>query len=218
MSPRAWIVERYYAHRFALQFITLAFVLVADPVLELFGVSGSVLDRGMAICIALALVGFERRKPPLVRLVIALMVAAAIFTAILGHEIFVYGDLVWIAFGVPVIAATVREALRPGDVHSERIFAALDAYLLAGLLFGACYWQLAQHSPGSFGAASELHTRIDAVFFSYGTLATLGYGNVVPTSSAAHGLTVIEAMGGQIYLAVLLARLVSLYTPRSRAK
>lgn len=218
MSLRTWIVEHYYTHRFALQFIALALVLVTDPILELFGVNGSVLDRGMAICVAIALVGFERHKPPLVRLVIALMAVAAAVTAVLGHQLFVYGDFIWIAFGVPVIVATVRQALGPGEVHGERIFAALDGYLLAGLLFGACYWQLALHSPGSFGGNSELHARIDAVFFSYGTLATLGYGDVVPVSSAAHGLTVIEAMGGQIYLAVLLARLVSLYTPRTRAK
>ncbi len=218
MSLRIRIVEWYYAHRFALQFVAIALVLVVDPLLELLGVSGSVLDRGMALCVALALVGFERHKPRIVRLVIVVMVGAAIVTAILGHQLFRHGDLVWIAFGVPVVVATVRAALRPGVVDSERIFAALDGYLLAGLLFGAGYWQLSLISPGSFGGTSELHARLDAVFFSFGTLATLGYGDVVPVSSGAHGLAVVEAVGGQMYLAVLLARLVSLYAPTNSAK
>jgi voltage-gated potassium channel len=50
-----------------------------------------------------------------------------------------------------------------------------------------------------------------AVYFSFVTLATLGYGDIVPASDAAAGVTIVEAMIGQFYLVVLVARLVSLY-------
>jgi hypothetical protein len=193
-------------------------VLVADPLLELLGVGGSILDRGMAFCAALALVGFERHQRLPVRVVITAMAAVVLLTVILGHQLSRYGTFIWIPLGVLVVVATVREALRPGSVDRERIFAALSAYLFAGMLFGAGYWQLSQHDPASFGGTKEIKARIDAVFFSYGTLATLGYGDVVPVSSGAHGLAVVEAMGGQIYLAVLLARLVSLYAPANKSE
>ena len=48
------------------------------------------------------------------------------------------------------------------------------------------------------------------VYFSFVTLATLGYGDIVPLTATARGLAVIEAIGGQLYIAVLVARLVSL--------
>ena len=54
------------------------------------------------------------------------------------------------------------------------------------------------------------------VYYSFGTLATIGYPGVSPTNSAARGITVVEAVGGQLYLAVLLARLVSLYEPANK--
>jgi hypothetical protein len=50
-----------------------------------------------------------------------------------------------------------------------------------------------------------------AIYYSFVTLATLGYGDIVPRSEVARGLTIMEAVAGQLYLAVLVARLVSLY-------
>lgn len=55
-----------------------------------------------------------------------------------------------------------------------------------------------------------------AVYFSFVTLASLGYGDIVPVGEAARGTAILEAVGGQLYLAVLLARLVALYTAQER--
>jgi voltage-gated potassium channel Kch len=49
------------------------------------------------------------------------------------------------------------------------------------------------------------------MYFSFVTLATLGYGDIVPRSDIARGLAIVEGVGGQLFLAVLIARLVSLY-------
>jgi hypothetical protein len=54
-----------------------------------------------------------------------------------------------------------------------------------------------------------------AFYFSFVTLATLGYGDVVPLGEVARGLAIIEAVAGQLYLAVMVARLVSLYVRES---
>jgi voltage-gated potassium channel Kch len=54
-----------------------------------------------------------------------------------------------------------------------------------------------------------------AVYFSFVTIATLGYGDIVPASDVAGGIAVVEAVIGQFYLVVLVARLVSLYARQS---
>lgn len=104
----------------------------------------------------------------------------------------------------------VRRALAAGPVDGEHIFAALDAYLLVGIAFGIGYWMLETALPGSFSSAQPL-TAPRAIYFSFVTQATLGYGDIAPVSEHAQGVVVAQGMGGQMYLAVLIARLVSLY-------
>jgi voltage-gated potassium channel Kch len=108
------------------------------------------------------------------------------------------------------MVATARYALRGGPVDAERIFAALDAYLLAGLVFGVGYWLLSHLDPPAFNETELSLAR--ATYFSFVTLAALGYGDVLPRSELAQSLAIVEAVGGQMYLAVLIARLVSLYS------
>jgi Ion channel len=116
----------------------------------------------------------------------------------------------WVVGCMLGMLATARHALRGGAVDAERIFAALDAYLLAGLVFGMCYWLLGRVDPVAFNETDLSLAR--ATYFSFVTLATLGYGDIVPRRELAQSLAIVEAVGGQMYLAVLIARLVSLYS------
>jgi voltage-gated potassium channel Kch len=56
---------------------------------------------------------------------------------------------------------------------------------------------------------------LDLLYFSYVTLATLGYGDVVPITDGARSLAVLEALGGTVYLAILVARLIGLHLAHS---
>jgi hypothetical protein len=107
----------------------------------------------------------------------------------------------------------VRRALGAGPVDGEHIFAALDAYVLVGIAFGVGYWMLETALPGSFSSGEPL-TAPRAIYFSFVTQTTLGYGDIAPISEHAQGVVVAQGMGGQMYLAVLIARLVSLYAAR----
>jgi hypothetical protein len=95
------------------------------------------------------------------------------------------------------------------------------------LFLGVAYWALESLAPGSFHMAEaargdEGFSLPTAVYYSFVTLGTLGYGDVVPVSEAARGIAIVQAMSGQLYLAVMIARLVSLYgrgePPRPGAK
>jgi hypothetical protein len=110
-----------------------------------------------------------------------------------------------------------RMAFSPGPVERERLAASLSFYLLLGLMFALLFTVIAELLPGSFHfsatrpAAVTARPLADLIYFSFVTLATLGYGDIVPLSPSAKGLAILEAILGQIYLVVVVARLVSLY-------
>jgi len=110
-----------------------------------------------------------------------------------------------------------KKAFSPGPVDRERLGAALGLYMLLGLIFALLYTVIAELRPGSIHFAvarpAEFVARplADMVYYSFVTLATLGYGDIVPLSPSARGLAILEAVVGQIYLVVVVARLVSLY-------
>lgn len=114
-------------------------------------------------------------------------------------------------------AAAAARALAAGPVDGEHIFAALSAYMLVGIAFGIGYWLLDAALPGSFTPGpTGAFTPPRAIYFSFVTQATLGYGDVLPLREESQGLVVVQAVGGQMYLAVLVARLVSLYAGQKR--
>ena len=99
------------------------------------------------------------------------------------------------------------------SVTLDTICGALAAYLLIGVGWAFAYALLNQVNPGSIvGLRSEAGSSRyeDYLGFSFVTLTTLGYGNVVPANAKADALAVGQAMLGQIYLTVLVARLVAL--------
>lgn len=115
--------------------------------------------------------------------------------------------------------------LRAPWVNAEVLCAAIATYLMMALLWGFAYTIVARLVPDAFrlpldpGPARPL-TRFEALYFSFGTLTTVDYGDIVPTSNASRLLAMMEATTGVFYVTVLIARLVSHYSgrqPRSLA-
>jgi voltage-gated potassium channel Kch len=116
----------------------------------------------------------------------------------------------WTLIGLFAAAGALRFAMHAKEVDAEHLYAALSAYMLAGIFFGLFYWVLEQISPGSFVLSGEF-SRMSALYFSFVTLATLGYGDIVPRTDLTRSVAMVEGVGGQLFLAVMVARLVSLY-------
>jgi hypothetical protein len=169
------------------------------------------------LCAAIASAATERWFRGFASIGIACVLIRGL-AAVLGWSVLQpISRLAWLSVIILATAATARHAVRATRVDADHLFAALDTYLLIGLIFAVGYSLLDQAWPGSFG--SPLGTDVGlprAVYFSFVTLATLGYGDVVPVSDMARGLAVLEAVTGQLYLAVLVARLVSLYSQPPR--
>jgi hypothetical protein len=99
------------------------------------------------------------------------------------------------------------------SVSVDTIAGALAAYILLGIGWAFAYSLLEHVVPGSIAglrAPSGLHRYYEYLGYSFDTLTTLGYGNVVPANDKADALAAAEAVVGQVYLTVLVARLVAL--------
>jgi hypothetical protein len=110
----------------------------------------------------------------------------------------------------------VRRVLGRPTVTIQSIYAALCAYLIAGLMFAACYAAV-QGLGGSdfFGGKQPANTQTFQ-YFSFTTLTTLGYGDFTAAGNGGRSIAVMEALTGQVFLATLVARLVSAYRVPAR--
>ena len=206
-------LERVYLrHRYAVLFYTLLLTMAAAPVIAALGLKGGVIDLFLAANLLAAVMPVRvasNRRVLLAVIIVASLARAA--TAWFDHPALSAMTLaLWPAIGMFSAAGALRVAMGAISVDAEHLYAALSAYLLAGLFFGLFYWVLAQIVPGSFATAGDF-SRMSAFYFSFVTLATLGYGDIVPRTDVARGLAIVEGVGGQLFLAVMVARLVSLY-------
>lgn len=98
-----------------------------------------------------------------------------------------------------------------GPVLADRIFGSIVLYLLLGLIWGITYALVDASVPAAFAGASDANGDPTAwVYFSLVTLTTLGYGDITPVARVARSLATLEALIGQLYPAIIIARLVSL--------
>jgi len=111
--------------------------------------------------------------------------------------------------------------LRAPRVNVEILCTAIANYLLLGLLWSFGYLLIARVNPDAFifsyGAASDHMLKgSTSIYFSFATLCTVGYGDIVPASNDARMLAVLEAIVGMFYMTMLVARLVTLYSSKKR--
>lgn len=116
--------------------------------------------------------------------------------------------------GLLLIVAPVfilRRVIRDRFVTVETILGAVSVYLLLGFSFASIFATIGFLIPSPFFADYSQATANDYLFFSYTTLTTVGYGNLVPAGNLGRTFAMVEALLGQIYLVIVVARLVSLW-------
>jgi hypothetical protein len=120
------------------------------------------------------------------------------------------------------IVLLVRQVLLLPYVTLQSIYGALSAYLIIGLMFSsifaAMYWLGIPGSPFFAGSNAGAHSVADFQYFSFTTLTTLGYGDFTAASSGGRAVATLEAMAGQIFLATLVAKLVSSFRPAAATR
>jgi hypothetical protein len=122
-----------------------------------------------------------------------------------------------LAFGIAAVIA--GSIVIQGEVNAQSVTGAICVYLLLGMIFMFLYGVAAALGDNPFFAQGTDGTRSLRLYFSYVTLATLGYGDYTPRSDLGHTLAIVEALIGQLYLVTVVALLVArMNTRRDREK
>jgi hypothetical protein len=120
----------------------------------------------------------------------------------------------WLIFGATLCIVVSRAVFGPGKVTFHRVIGAVLLYLNIGLIFAAMFCFIALLVPNAFTGLAPLQDDLavatNLIYFSFVTLTSVGYGDIVPLHPVARGLANVEAIIGQLYPATLLARLVTL--------
>jgi len=218
-------VPNWKLGRFGLLLASLVALLVLTPFSELVNLEVS-RARVLYSFVLLAAIHSLRGDPWAFRTGLLLMVAA-LLTSWLTHQFdlapLVLADYALTASFLGLTAALILTNILTADrVTIDTMLGGLCVYLLFGVLWVSLYSALEYVMPGSFemeGTAvsaltesrPEAHRYPELLYFSFVTLTTLGYGDVVPTNSMARALATGEAILGQVYLAVFVASLVGLH-------
>ena len=127
---------------------------------------------------------------------------------------------IWSLVAILVITLVLlAQVFRPGPVTLYSIQGAIAVYLLFGIGWAHAYHITAMLHPGSFqSTAGEMTSVVDWAYFSYVTLSTVGYGDITPVRPIARALAMAEALTGQLYLAITIARLVAMEVTAGQSK
>lgn len=204
--------QAYGRHRYAILFYALMFMLAVSPLagespLAQFGIK---LLFGGCLLLAVLPSATARDRIFLIGAVLLLSLVRIISER---DDVPIDFGPVLVLYGIAGLAAAVgtfRYMVTAPRVDSETIYAALSTYLLAGLFFGVIYSALEFMWPGSIKGPDPL-TITSATYYSFVTQATLGYGDFLPHSTVARGIATVQVIGGQLYLAVMVARLIGAF-------
>ena len=202
----------YGRRRYAILFYVLLFIIVVAPVAENSAAAQFAIKVMFGAGLLLAVLpNATKRSRFFLIAAIGLLVVVRIISERddvpidFGPVLFLYG-----LTGLLAAAGTFRFAVTAPKADSETIYAALSTYLLAGLFFGVIYSAIEFIWPGSI-VGPDVLTVASATYYSFVTLATLGYGDFLPRSELARGVATLEVIGGQLYLAVMVARLIGAF-------
>jgi len=137
--------------------------------------------------------------------------------------VLVVGAIVWLLFFIFATWSQLRSVLKQREVTGETISNAVSVYLLMGMTWGIAYVVIFLVQPQAFNWGGAAPPPVRDVFpiliyFSMTTLSTVGFGDITPVTLQARYVAVAEGITGQFYLAILVARLVSLHMAGSASR
>ncbi len=205
--------------KFFLLFLFLLAMLVLYPYMqnEGFGYFAFRVVSSAGILIAVYATRLRRTL-----LIIALILAVpALFERIRLRQpdpgfLSIFSIILSFVFDVFIVVVIFRRVFGEHQPSSETVFGALCIYLLIGFTFSSMYGMVATLQPKAFflDPMTNAHTipdRFDFIYYSFATMTSLGAAGITAVSAPARSLSVIEAIIGVLYLAVLIARLMGSY-------
>lgn len=212
-----WLLQR----RFLALLIAVILLLVVNPLLRIVG-AGELLFSVLhtLVFVAAYLAVFSNRTEQLVALLLATPTLVGAWTGyvlpgVRNPSLAASIHLLAATFLCFSVATILRRINHEKAVSAEGVYGAFCGYLLVGVAFGHIYCALDSFVPGSFRGeniveqlAEENRRLFLLTYFSFVTLTTAGYGDIIPGTDAARGVAMAETVIGQFYLAVLVAEII----------
>lgn len=206
-----WSVAQYL--------VALALLIVTSPAVSLLDDAAMIESALFTLAMGFGVAAVGRRRTSFLWAVILLAPALGgrwyhhIDPHALPNWPFLAFTVVFMAFLLVNLLAFI---LRARHVNGEVLCAGVATYLTIGITFGLLFQLTESLAPGSFYVAPESKWNgglpsVSLAYFSFITLATVGYGDIVPVSPTARMLAIVESTIGTFYIAIVIARLVSLY-------
>ncbi len=128
-------------------------------------------------------------------------------------QLFSISGLFTIIFFTLVISKLVAQIARSQQVDAAVIFEAINGYLLIGLTFSLFVGMVVRFDPHAFAINNQTgDLGPNIIYYTFVTMTTLGYGDIVPVSQSAKSLAMLISISGQMYVAILIALLVGKYS------
>ncbi|MCA9841275.1 MAG: two pore domain potassium channel family protein [Cyanobacteria bacterium HKST-UBA03] len=214
--------HHYRSHRFIVLLAGLIFILLAQPISELMGQHGVLIQVLYILLIFLTVYGLsDNKQHMLLGLVLGIpsLTLNIIGMAWPSATIDVWNIGLLILFNLYVIAQLFqRVLLHTRAVSMDVLNGVASIYLLMGITWALLYMFIEVMQPGSIGFSNSKDAIVSwstMIYYSFTALTTLGFGDVVPQNALTRILAVIEASIGVLYLAITIARLDKLYDRRS---
>jgi len=209
------VPSRFWADDRGLSIFLAALVaIIVVPALVPVGVPGRLLGDALVSLMLVSGAAAVADKPRAVLIVSVIAVAALLLRwaswLFPAAQLAVWREISTLAALVALCWVVLALVLRRGPITIQRIEGAIAVYLLLGFTWAHAYELVELWHPGAFAGAVGGTGSLPLTYYSFVTLTTMGYGDIMPVHPLARALAVLEALTGQLYLTIMLARLVSL--------
>jgi len=194
----------------------LLLVLIGTYLLAAFGVAKLATELQVVLFAGILLIALRTSPlpspwPAVIGAVTVVGSALTFWTSLNGRNGTAAEDLWKALLLLMAVIVVVRRVLAKPTVTIQSIYGALSAYLIIGLMFASGYAAIDQLTTSDFFADNQPANTQTYQYFSFTTLTTLGYGDFTAAENGGRSVAVLEAVTGQVFLATLVARLVTAY-------
>jgi hypothetical protein len=201
----------------------LLMLLVVQPIVSGFGTAEALFDALFVFVMVMLVLALAQDKVWRVIACIlcipatALSIGSHFLTSSAQEVSMTAGHVIGALFFILVTGKIIHSIFVSRELSLDSIFGAICGYLMLGVAWGLTYAIIHATNPESFQFDNPIREQVEQgnysshlfIYYSFVTLTTVGYGDITPLSTAARTLAWVEAMTGQLYLAVLIAGLIS---------
>jgi hypothetical protein len=212
----------YFRRRFVILLVLLLALILITPLVEGFvklHIIWNIFLTGIFVSAVYAV--SEQKRRAYIASLLALPMLVSVWSGyfVQSNSVVIVGTLCGVVFFAYMIVNISLFIYKQDEVTRDLITGAAVVYLLMAMMWVFIYKVVETAHPGSFTiSTTQIYDQMRFIYFSLVTITTLGYGDIVPTTSLARSLATLEAVVGQLYLVTTVAWLVGVRVTQSRER